>query len=202
MKQHEILLLFMRADYFVCNDGFAGLTLRKRLPSILDRLFEDWPQLGVKEKRSLERLREELVQDEKLLNVCDASTVTLGRSWSSHPFLHVEIVFYKRILESFGFFGGANAGIDPFLKQKQVSKDHAMTAMRTRLNGPRLSLEETFLASFWGNKTDLSLHSLSEVRQKKRMYNFLDFGKRKKKRRLLRAAVRRPPFWSMIYLWR
>jgi hypothetical protein len=161
--------MLQRPDYFRCDGGFASLTLRVRLPSIVERLFLDWPDMGADARGQLRELQRELVEDRPLTQVKHANLVW-GKPWSEYAFLHVEVLIYMRILDSFGYFDKDNDNfqVDPFLKQKDQSKEMCFEQMRARLQGPRLSLEEALLASFWGNKTDLSLHSLSEVRNNKR----------------------------------
>ncbi len=162
-----------RPDWFRCDSGFARKTQRVRLPSIVRRVLADWPEVGKEERGKLERLAVSLERDESIEEVPGKGLdLPWGQPWSSLPFLHCEVLFYFALLDAWGFFaaGHANCRKDPFERQKQQSKAACEQAMRERLEGEKVeveTLEEGLLASFWGNKTDLSLHSLAEARLEK-----------------------------------
>lgn len=161
-----------RPASFTCDEegSFALLTFRSRLPSILDRVMDDWK--GCKDAETslenLKALREELVNDgETRLLTRLEGTVAVGKKWSSLPFLHVEIYFYEALLEAFGFHNEASPmyGLDCFAMQKREARLACLSAMESLLK--RKEQETTrgaLLSSYFGNKTDLSLHSLSEAK--------------------------------------
>ncbi|WP_371480504.1 damage-control phosphatase ARMT1 family protein [Kitasatospora sp. NBC_00315] len=85
-----------------------------------------------------------------------------GRPWGEAPFLWAESYFYRRLLESTGYFRpGAWQGIDPFAPFKNAelaspAVDDELAALRDL---PSLSAEkraEVLLSSaLWGNRADL-----------------------------------------------
>jgi uncharacterized protein with ATP-grasp and redox domains len=78
-----------------------------------------------------------------------------------------QVLFYFALLEAWGFFSANHSHFqrDPFRRQKEQSFAQCEPQMRQRLaESGDLDLEKVLLCSFWGNKTDLSLHSLQEAR--------------------------------------
>lgn len=157
--------------YFHCDEPgtFAELTFKVRLPSIVERLFSDWKEtmdtcedvrVGLTEL--LKQIREDKLVPLKCYNELK---LDLSAKWSSLPFLHVEIYFYFRILEAFGYFNPElpTYGVDVFRKQKEQAYEACKEAMKARLaSSEQEDVRSALLCSFWGNKTDLSLHSVSE----------------------------------------
>jgi uncharacterized protein with ATP-grasp and redox domains len=81
--------------------------------------------------------------------------------------LPLQVLFYYALLEAWGFFSANHSHFqrDPFRRQKEQSFAACEPQMRQRLaESGDLDLEKVLLCSFWGNKTDLSLHSLQEAR--------------------------------------
>lgn len=160
--------------FFLCNEpgSFAKLTFDKRLPSILERVFEDWADFleqhtAIKER--LVALRENLVVKDRVMplkHYHDYPIPAEGVTWSALPFLYVEILLYKHILEAWGWYdqGGPTHRVDPFKWQKSKAREACAGAVEgVRARAAAAPLHELLQGSFWGNKTDLSLHSLGEA---------------------------------------
>jgi uncharacterized protein with ATP-grasp and redox domains len=152
-----------RPPFYTCDEpnSFAALTFQKRLPGILERLMADWKEdEGLHE--GVGALLEELKQDVEistLPNNCDG--IQTGVRWSQLPFLHAEVYLYNRVLQVFEY---ETRGLDPFLSQKKQAKEACANA-RAQLeeeDTEELDMAQYLLHSFYGNKTDLSLHSLKE----------------------------------------
>lgn len=85
-----------------------------------------------------------------------------GRSWFDVPFLWSESYFYRRLLESLGYFGpGPWKGIDPFGPFKRAEldtpeADEELAALDLLADRPVEEREEALLhGSLWGNRADL-----------------------------------------------
>ncbi len=146
------------------------MTLQSRLPSIVERLERDWEQQEPDVARRLAALRQSLQRDEPvpaLAHYAHARPPWVGQRWSSLPFLHAEICLYQALLECAGYWdeGSSMQGRDVFAKQKEAARaacDSTMQAMLAKQQENR-ALHGRVMSSFFGNKTDLSLHSLSEA---------------------------------------
>ena len=154
------------------NPGsFAHNTLKVRVPRILRDTVEanDFPP-GVRvrlealyEELTVGRIRplEEDAPDAAQWNAWSAPYV--GRAWLDVPWYWAEAYFYRRLLEATGYFQpGEMARIDPFapIKRREWAADAApaaVTAVLENLSDDlRTRFEQTFHASLWGNRTDLS----------------------------------------------
>ncbi|MGQ0773882.1 MAG: damage-control phosphatase ARMT1 family protein [Pseudonocardiales bacterium] len=85
-----------------------------------------------------------------------------GQRWVDVPFLWAESYFYRKLLDTVGFFGpGPWVGIDPFEPFKNAELDDAVldtefTALDEVLSLPGNERASALLhASLWGNRADL-----------------------------------------------
>lgn len=158
----------MRPAYFACDEegSFAQLTFRKRLPDILDRVISDWSRDGTTVECKLGQVKDELTKDAPVRELRTLiGHIAVGDKWSTLPFLHAEIYFYSAMLEAFGYYDKDSpmCGVDCFAIQKREARLACLSAMDALL-GKTSSLRGALLSSYFGNKTDLSLHSLSEAK--------------------------------------
>ena len=153
-----------RPAFFRCDEpGSFGLkTFQERLPGILTRLMDDWRAVPKPADilQCLEAIAADLNSDVVVAPTRLAPMIEMVK-WSHLPFLYAEIYFYDRILEAFG----NDSSVDPFQFQKQEAKRACSFQTKALLETKDLptSLESRFLSAFYGNKTDLSLHSLKEA---------------------------------------
>ncbi len=96
-----------------------------------------------------------------------------GLNWLQAPWFFAETYFYRRILEAAGYFGaGPDAGVDPYLRQKQLglaAAERAIDALCARVEGwltagrpPEQTLADLLEIDLWGNQADLSLWPAGE----------------------------------------
>jgi len=155
--------------------SFARFTLAERDPRILQDM-EAAPYFSPDLKRAFQKFRAEIANGAIQPLREDApdadfwrqiSKPYIGRSWLDVPWFWAETFFYRRILESVGYFQiGAWHERDPFahLKDAELKPEAAPQRVRALLQtltpdpSPRGREEFELLlyAALWGNRVDLS----------------------------------------------
>jgi uncharacterized protein with ATP-grasp and redox domains len=97
----------------------------------------------------------------------------LGRSWYELPWYFAESVWFLKMLFAFGYYepAGPNRLRDPFepFKRRELTQPGGgleaageLAPLLAERDGPRgPPVRELLLASLWGNRMDLSMHSLA-----------------------------------------
>ncbi|MDM8529421.1 ARMT1-like domain-containing protein [Anaerolineales bacterium HSG24] len=140
-------------------DSFPNLTMRQRIPKILQDVLTDHPNYPLEITEALQALLDELVNNDLVgplnSNAPDASL--WSEAWQPHrdkrwleiPWFFAEAFFYRRLLQAVGYFGWplvtvqlrsptpqgraaieAWEGVDPFQTRKQAEL-HNLTTWQT-----------------------------------------------------------------------
>ena len=79
-----------------------------------------------------------------------------GERWVDQPFLWAEALFYRKLLDTVGFFGpGPWQGIDPFGPQKARELADLPASSGSASASEPMPLAELLDAALWGNRADL-----------------------------------------------
>jgi uncharacterized protein with ATP-grasp and redox domains len=151
--------------------SFAHNTLKVRVPAILRETIEQ-TSFPSDVRAALQELHAELVggtirglredaPDVAFWN--EVSAPHLGRTWLDVPWYWAEAYFYRRVLETTGYFRpGIGRGRDPYQPKKRTewmpeAAPRTVDALLAGLPDDETDCFEQLLhASLWGNRSDLS----------------------------------------------
>lgn len=160
-----------QAPVIISSDSpFASDVFVTRHPALIDRLTEAWPY-GPEQRSALAELAEESVAG-VIRPLPDGAVEAeqwkswgaafYGRPWTEVPFLWAESFFYRRLLESVGYFkSGPWQGVDLFAPFKRVElAGEAVSAEIGALDQLAGLADDDrgralLLSSLWGNRADL-----------------------------------------------
>lgn len=159
---------------------FAYYTITERWPKIVRQIQAD-QNFDAAVQAELTALVDELLHGSVELNVCGEEQAAWrshmspyeSQSWFDVPWFLAETYFYRRILNTTGYFDtGETHGLDPFAVQKQRGLNHAIAQLSTLSHQLCQWYESTdwspvpwrrdwmrrlILDVLWGNQADLSL---------------------------------------------
>ena len=160
------------------EDSFARFTLQFRLPAIIDGVIKD-NRYAPEIEANLKDLKYKIIHgkiDDSIASGTDLEQWNIWidpyrlMDWFEVPFYFAEAYFYRLLIDKTGFF---TRGDDPFALQKdrdiQENIDHFILMLSEVHEMERLNLESgIFLKSLmnqslWGNKSDLSQLTKSEI---------------------------------------
>ena len=160
------------------EDSFARFTLQFRLPAIIDGVIKD-NRYAPEIEANLKDLKYKIIHgkiDDSIASGTDLEQWNIwidpyrSMDWFEVPFYFAEAYFYRLLIDKTGFF---TRGDDPFALQKerdiQENIDHFILMLSEVHEMERLNLESgIFLKSLmnqslWGNKSDLSQLTKSEI---------------------------------------
>ncbi|MBN1991309.1 MAG: protein-glutamate O-methyltransferase family protein [Anaerolineae bacterium] len=166
------------------DNAFAHKTMAVRKPRIVQQVLADhagqYPDAIVQE---LQNLHDELAQGKPVRPLRtsapdgeswrNAWQPYQNKNWFNIPWYFAEVFFYRRLLESAGYFSpGPWAGVDPFLpaKQAELANEIPWQVLALGLEYASASTPEHFQKllrhCIWGNRVDLSHPQIvEELRQ-------------------------------------
>lgn len=154
------------------DGGFTDTSITTRLPLILSETLAHNDDAPTTLREALEQLRDEIARDAPLPPLAPhpsnaaagfGDAPPAGGSWLRSPWFHVENYFYRRILDACRAAGwGAR---DPFARQKAAALHSAAPAFAATVLplADSLDLRALLLRSLWGNRADLSLHTVAAL---------------------------------------
>ena len=172
--------------------SFARKTLTIRKPSIVQTVLTDHAATYPESiKQALSNLREEVQQGWPIqpLHTAAPDAEHWAEAWRRHPhdswlntpWYFAEVFFYRRLLETVGYFGfsGDNpvltdgearrwTGLDPFLPRKQAELKSEIPwrilagALREAAGDPDEGVRGLLHLAIWGNRVDLSHAHLAQ----------------------------------------
>lgn len=151
--------------------SFPHSVLAERHPAIIRQVRESFPY-GPEQHRALDELLANCTKGVIEPLPADApdrgrwtawgAEAHAGRSWFDVPWLWSESYFYRRLLESVGYFSpGPWQGIDPFRPSKTAEldapeTDEELSALDALADRPADEQDRALLhGSLWGNRADL-----------------------------------------------
>lgn len=177
-------------------DSFAYRTMTTRIPEIIDNILADFgDRYPGDTKQVLLDLKAEIL-DNRLVRSPERNTPEgeswidawrpyQGRRWFELPWYFAEALFYRRLLETTGYFGNdAWAGVDPFhpRKQAELHRDTPWLILVAALKHSQTNSGHSFRVllhyAVWGNRLDLSYSQVAnatgeEIRVEKEAANLL-----------------------------
>ncbi|MCG3212098.1 MAG: hypothetical protein FOGNACKC_05745 [Anaerolineae bacterium] len=164
--------------------SFARNTIAVRKPAIVEQVLADFPDFPPAIVAGLEQLRSELADDQPVQPLrtragdgpawAEAWEPHRGQSWLNIPWFFAEVFFYRRLLETTGYFGSDDPavarwqGIDPFLprKQAELAEPAPWQVLRLALAHSADNTADSFRAllhhAVWGNRVDLSYNQVAQ----------------------------------------
>lgn len=151
--------------------GFTFDSINRRLPLILDEIVAHNAQMPEGFRAGLAKLRQEIVDDAKLGRLdshpdnaaCafDGDTHA-SDTWLSSAWWYCENMFYRRILDLCRAHGWHT---DPFASQKRASLEGSADAFDLTVLPlcASMDLAALLMRSLWGNRADLSLHTVEAL---------------------------------------